>query len=89
MSEACPYCDGPMVIRSREHIIPKILGNRGHHNLTYVCQSCNTLKGNMTPYAMRCLADDIEAQARLVRKIADRVDALIAERGLMSGETRG
>lgn len=80
----CPYCDEPMTRESKDHIIPKTCGGGalGSGNIARVCQPCNSIKGNMTPSAMRALADDIEVYAARVRKIADRVDLLIAQRGL-------
>lgn len=86
---SCPYCDGPMPHPSRDHIVSKRLGgNRGPHNIIRVCRACNQVKGDMTPDAMRSLAEEMEYEASVVRKIADRVDALITERGLLPGSAR-
>lgn len=87
----CPYCDGPLYVddgrlSNRDHIIPKVLGgNKSPENMILVCRGCNVLKGNMTPNAMRAFADDIEARAAHVRKIAARVEDLIERRALSFG----
>ena len=84
MSETCPYCDGAMDFPSRDHIVPRVLGGRSGENIIRVCRACNTTKGGMAPAAIRVLANEVEAHAALLRQIADRVDALIETRGLLS-----
>ena len=84
MTDPCPYCDGVMLRANRDHIVPKRMGNRGMQNLIRCCMACNTLKGDMTPAAMRVQAKEVQDHALLLLQIADRTEALIRERGLMS-----
>ena len=90
MTDQCPYCDGPMPQPTRDHIVSKHLGgNRGPLNIIQVCRACNQAKGHMTPDAMRTLAEEMEYEAGVFRKIAERVDGLISERGLLPGSAIG
>lgn len=48
-----------------------------------VCHACDQPKGSMTPDALRTLAEEMEFEAGVIRQMADRVEALICERGLL------
>lgn len=89
MSEVCAYCDKPFADTpgersTRDHIIPRMIGGAqlGHRNMTRACGECNSLKGSMTPEAIRALATDTQRFAARLTTLADRVEALMTERGL-------
>lgn len=89
MIEVCAYCDKPFAdtpgARStKDHIVPKSLGGilLGHRNLARACGECNALKGSMTPDAIRALSVDAERFAKRLMTLAQRVEALMVERGL-------
>lgn len=84
---SCAYCDKPFGEApgdrsSRDHIIPKWFGDRGRNNIAAVCVDCNQLKGRHTPDSLRAYAADLERFAARHRTLADRVEALMTERGL-------
>ncbi len=86
--DICAYCDRPFsdapeARRTRDHIIPKIMGTSGHANIAEVCGACNRAKGAMTPAALRAMAASLSAASARYAGMADRVDNLIAERGLI------
>lgn len=84
----CAYCDKPFGEApgdrsSRDHIIPKCMGvPGGRHGMVDACVDCNRLKAHHTPASLRAFAKDLEASAARHRTMADRVEVLMAERGL-------
>jgi 5-methylcytosine-specific restriction endonuclease McrA len=87
--EACAYCGkqfSETVRQRRDHIIPKALGgNNGSANLVPACEQCNSLKNNHTPASLRQVALDVARRSQRLYDIADRVEALMIERGLSIG----
>lgn len=91
----CAYCDREFVggwhgsARTKDHIIPPSLGLgplkvfAGRGNLVAACGACNGLKANMMPDAIRMHAHEHRKRARLLEQMADRVEDLIEERGLL------
>lgn len=88
----CVYCEretfageGPHATRrTKDHVIPKVLGDFGRYNIVTACADCNHLKNGRTPPEMRALADMAGTQARRWRAMADQVDRHIAASGLLA-----
>lgn len=87
----CVYCDrptrhdGPVGLRpSKDHIVPKVLGGHMPHNLVVACLDCNRIKGARTPAEMREAARTAIRMAERWWALADRVDGLVAERGILA-----
>jgi len=87
----CVYCGrdveivgAPGLRPTKDHIIPKVLGDFGRFNVVRACADCNHLKNSRTPPEMRLLAHMAEQQARRWRDMADTVDRLLEERGLIA-----
>lgn len=102
----CTYCDEPMIelqpgqprandIKTKDHLVPKVLGIGylqninardicgGHGNGVWCCMRCNTLKGSMLPDQIRIMAAYHDQRAELLRKIADRAEEIIKHRRLI------
>lgn len=87
---SCVYCDrqthpaGPVGLRpSKDHIVPKPFGDYGPHNIATACVDCNRMKGSRTPAQMREAANAAIRMAERWRALADRVDSLVADRGIL------
>lgn len=85
----CSYCEQPFdhmkpgKCRTRDHIIPRVLMPSKRGNIEPACQTCNSLKGDKTPSALRAMADDMRERAILLDRMATKVEQLIEERGLL------
>ncbi len=92
--ERCAYCDRPFGTeggnrKTRDHIVPRsFIRDMGRENIVFVCGPCNRAKGHMLPGALREMAEEHRAHAAAYTSMADRVEALIAERGLLPGGTK-
>lgn len=87
----CAYCtrelerDGAPGLRdTRDHIIPKLLGDFGRNNTLRACADCNHLKGSRTPPEMLHLAEMLERQAVRWREMAAKVEEVVDARGLIA-----
>ena len=95
LAEHCAYCERPFgdeytfhgVARTKDHIIPRSMTVAatyvGRGNEVAACGACNGIKANMMPAALRATAEEHRKRAELIDRMADRVDALIVERGLI------
>jgi len=77
--------NGPPGLRpTKDHIIPRVLGDFGRYNVAFVCGDCNYLKNCRTPPEMLALAAMADEQARRWRAMAGAVETLVDERGLIA-----
>jgi 5-methylcytosine-specific restriction endonuclease McrA len=87
VSDCCAYCDRPFDSESRrtkDHVVPRAGGGKGIPNNTIdACGSCNLAKAHFGPKGLRKRARKLEAEAALLRQIADRTEQIIKERKLL------
>ena len=94
MTGTCAYCGRAFdpasygTMKTRDHIVPKsmaigMVAAAGRHNIVDVCGMCNGLKGQMMPSAIRAHAEEYRKRAMHLELVANQVDRLIIERGLL------
>lgn len=87
----CEYCgreldDGkPASRRTKEHIIPRVFRtNPGRLAIVAACAGCNHTRGSLTPAELRARAKALRHHGDLLEAMADRIDELVEERGLLA-----
>ena len=92
MTDTCTYCGKPFdpafygTRKTKDHIVPRSFNMSGGHirdGVVSACGSCNSLKADMLPNAMRQMAAEHRKRAEALDSIAARVEDLINERGLL------
>jgi 5-methylcytosine-specific restriction endonuclease McrA len=91
VAECCAYCGREFneqfygTRKTKDHIVPRSVAPSGTRDgVIYACGSCNSIKANMLPDAMRIMADAHRNQADHLDRIAAKVDELIKARGLLT-----